>query len=256
MNKDELNAIINQYYSFDKLIKEKFEFEEDENFDLVVVSPTWKPHFVFNENYKIENLKSGSTSTYRLTYKDKNILFIKTGKGAPCMYDNLLLLRNIESPYIFLGSAGSLSSEVNVGDIFIPDYAVSGDGASLYFYEKFTEENFFQKCYFDMSLRKHIEDVANKLDVLTKRGGIYSTDTLIGEYYQLKKIIEMNVLAVEQETAAFGKCMQIMDKKGLPILVISDSLVTGQNYYEPRTNKPKYVETREKTLQKIINGLY
>lgn len=66
----------------------------------------------------------------------------------------------------------------------------------------------------------------------------------------------MNVSTIEQETAAFGKCMQIMQKKGLPILVISDSLITGQNYYEPRQNKVEYIETREKKLQRIISRLY
>ena len=256
MNKEELNKIINQYYSFDNLIKEKFEFEEDEKFDLVIISPTWKPIFIFDEEYEIENLKKGSTATYRLKHKDKKILFIKIGKGAPCMYDNLLLLRNIESPYIFLGSAGSLSSEVNIGDIFIPDYAISGDGASLYFSEEIIGENIFKNVLFDSFMKNRIENIANQIGIVTKSGGVYSTDTLIGEYYHLKKIMKMNVSTIEQETAAFGKCMQIMQKKGLPILVISDSLITGQNYYEPRQNKVEYIKTREKKLQKIISRLY
>ena len=57
----------------------------------------------------------------------------------------------------------------------------------------------------------------------------------------------------EQETASFGKCMKIMGKEGFPILVISDSLITGTNYYEPIENKPEYLSTRTKKLQKIIS---
>ena len=47
--------------------------------------------------------------------------------------------------------------------------------------------------------------------------------------------------------------MKIMGKEGFPILVISDSLITGTNYYEPIENKPEYLSTRTKKLQKIIS---
>ena len=46
--------------------------------------------------------------------------------------------------------------------------------------------------------------------------------------------------------------MEIMEKEGFPILVISDSLISGTNYYEPIENKHEYLLTRTKKLQKII----
>lgn len=253
MNKNELNNILKEYYSFSDVAMSKLNIDDKQHFDLVIVSPTWKPHFVFNEEYSIENLKTGSTSTFILYYNNKKILFIKTGKGAPNMFDNLLLLRNIDAPYIFLGSTGSLDKNVHEGDIFIPYYSISGDGASLYFEKKIDTANFFNKMFFSTEIKQHIESVLKNSNFSYKNGGVYSTDTLIGEYYHMQEIMKLGATCIEQESASFGKCMKIMEKEGCPILVISDSLITGTNYYEPIENKQEYLSTRTKKLQKIIS---
>lgn len=253
MNKDELNIILKKYYSFSDVAMSKLNIDDKQHFDLVIVSPTWKPHFVFNEDYSVEGLKTGSTATFILYYNNKKILFIKTGKGAPNMFDNLLLLRNIDAPYIFLGSAGSLNEKVHEGDIFIPYYSISGDGASIYFENKMDTANFFNKIFFSTQIKQHIENILKNNSFLYKAGGVYSTDTLIGEYYHIQEIMKFGVSCIEQETASFGKCMEIMGKEGFPILVISDSLINGTNYYEPIENKHEYLLTRTKKLQKIIS---
>ena len=253
MNKEELNIILKKYYSFSDVAMSKLNIDDKQHFDLVIVSPTWKPHFVFNEDYSVENLKIGSTATFILYYNNKKILFIKTGKGAPNMFDNLLLLRNVDAPYIFLGSAGSLNEKVHEGDIFIPYYSISGDGASIYFENKMDTANFFNKIFFSTQIKQHIENILKNNSFLYKAGGVYSTDTLIGEYYHIQEIMKFGVSCIEQETASFGKCMKIMGKEGFPILVISDSLINGTNYYEPIENKHEYLLTRTKKLQKIIS---
>ena len=256
MNKKELITIIKRYYSYDDLLKDKLRIENVDKYDLVIVSPTWKPYFVFNDDYIITDLKKGTTATYELMYGNKRILYIKTGKGAPNLYDNLLLLHSIDKPYVFLGSAGSLTEDINVGDIVVPKYSISGDGASLYFEEDFSNGKRFEKIQFSNSLFNHITEKSKDIGCFIKNGSAFSTDTLIGEYYQLDKIMNMGASCIEQETAAFGKCMNIMEKEGIPILVISDSLVKNQNYYEPLDNKTEYLNSRTKKLQKIINTLY
>lgn len=47
--------------------------------------------------------------------------------------------------------------------------------------------------------------------------------------------------------------MKIIEKEGVPVLIISDSLITGENFYEPLENKCEYLQTRTKKLQKIID---
>ena len=49
MNKNELNNILKKYYSFSDVAMSKLNIDDKEHFDLVIVSPTWKTHFVFNE---------------------------------------------------------------------------------------------------------------------------------------------------------------------------------------------------------------
>ena len=280
MNIDELNSIFKKYYSFSDIAKRKLNIDDKQHYDLVIVSPTWKPHFVFNEDYSVEQMKIGSTSTYILYFNNKKILFIKSGKGAPNMFDNLLLLRNIDAPFIFLGSAGSLNESVQVGDIFIPHYSISGDGASLYFEKRIDPEKLFNKVFFSIDIKKHIESILNKNNFIYKEGGVFSIDTVgalsifVGSFLALpvslfilykdkekvnaqsiQEIMKFEVSCIEQETASFGKCMEIMRKDGLPILVISDSVISGTNYYEPIDNKKEYLLTRTKKLREII-GMY
>ena len=71
MNKEELNIILKKYYSFSDVAMSKLNIDDKQHFDLVIVSPTWKPHFVFNEDYSVENLKIGSTATFILYYNNK-----------------------------------------------------------------------------------------------------------------------------------------------------------------------------------------
>lgn len=256
MNINELNQILETYYSFDDIVGEKFNISENDKFELIIISPTWKPHFVFNDEYSIENLKQGTVASYKLMYKGKKTLYIKIGKGAPYIYDNLLLLRNYDTNFVFLGSAGSLCNEIEVGDIVVPKYSISGDGASLYFNEKLNENTLFKKIMHSNVLVEKVNDISKKLNILIKDGDAFSTDTLIGEYYHLKEIIAMGAKCIEQETAAFANCMNIMEKEGIPLLSISDCSIKGQNYYEPLKNKEKYLNARQKKLQKIINELY
>lgn len=255
MNIGDLNNIIEKYYSFNNVALSKLNVDDKEYYDLVIVTPTWKPHYIFDNNYSVETLKIGSVSTYNLYHDNKKILFLRTGKGAPNLYDNLLLIRNINAPYLFLGSAGSLNEKINEGDIFVPKYSISGDGASLYFNQQFNISNFNNKVFFDKELEEKIFAILKKEEFNYFTGGVYSIDSLIGEYYHLNMIRKQNASCIEQETAAFGKCMNIMEKSGLPILVISDSLITGVNYYEPYEDKQEYLHTRTKKLQLIINDL-
>lgn len=255
MNKHELEKIIKKYYSYENLLETKFNIQEDEMFDLIIVSPTWKPNFVFNEEYTIENLKIGSVSTYKISNTNKKFLFLRIGKGAPYMYDNLLLLHNIESNFIFLGSAGSLNENISVGDIVIPNTSISGDGASIYFDNDLRQPKLFKEISFEQKNINKVKTICDELNISIKNGIVFSTDTLLGEYYNLDTIIQMGAECIEQETAAFGKCLNIMDKNGVALLVISDSLITGQNYYEPLENKKGYLKTRTTRLQKIIDKL-
>ena len=109
------------------------------------------------------------------------------------------------------------------------------------------------KMFFSVEIKQHIESVLKNSNFSYKNGGVYSTDTLIGEYYHMQEIMKFGATCIEQESASFGKCMKIMGKEGCPILVISDSLITGTNYYEPIENKQEYLSTRTKKLQKIIS---
>ena len=61
-------------------------------------------------------------------------------------------------------SMGSLNEKVHEGDIFIPYYSISGDGASIYFENKMDTANFFNKIFFSTQIKQHIENILKTFD--------------------------------------------------------------------------------------------
>lgn len=255
MNCKQLEEIFSEYYGNSNPITKIIDFKKINDVSLTIISPTWKPHFVFDDEYDIETLKAGSTSFHLLKENNKKILFVKTGKGAPNLVDNLLLLYKLESDFVFLGSSGSIDYNINIGDIVLPISSISGNGASIYFNDSLDKLQMFKKEYFSCDLSDKIVNCSKSLGIEIKKANVFSTDSIIGEYYHLREILSSNINCIEQETASFAKCMKIIEKKGAALLVISDNLLLHENYYDDNTDKSKYIESREKVLKKIIKRI-
>lgn len=102
---------------------------------------------------------------------------------------------------------------------------------------------------------KTVQEICLSLGYDLKTGTVLSINSIIGEYFHLDDIIRLGYDAIEQETAAFNHCLQILEKAGIALLCISDNSLQGSHYNEPFENKERYLETREKKLQKIISRI-
>ena len=161
--------------------------------------------------------------------------------GAPHIIDFCLSCYKSKSDkFVFIGSAGSLVSEINIGDIIIPDYVISGNGATLYLHEKMDSKNFLEHTKSDSELNKHIRQVFIQHGKKPLNVPLYSTDTIMAQYLHLGEFLEMGARAIEMESATFFGCMSLINKTASAVIVISDN-TTKDEYLIGRKEEHKQI---------------
>lgn len=178
---------------------------------------------------------------YTGEYKGKRVSVMASGMGMPSMgiYSHELYKYFGVERIIRIGTAGSISTKVNLRDIviamgtctdsnYMSQYDLGGDFAPIA----------------DYDLLKTTVDTAKELGVKVAVGNILSTDTFYNETSEgCKKWAQMGVLAIEMEAAALYATAARLEKMALAICTISDEIFTG---------KACSAEEREQTLNEMI----
>ena len=134
MTYKKLAQAMRQYSRTDDLCKSGLGVEGSRIRENVILTPGWTPERV--SGLGEAKLVSASGPLYGITVWEINvdgqgITYIKTGCGAPPVMDALLSLGETGCKRVlFLSSIGGLAPEMEVGDLVLPEYSVSGDGAS------------------------------------------------------------------------------------------------------------------------------
>ena len=98
---------------------------------------------------------------------------------------------------MFIGSAGALGQNMNIGDIIIPKYSVCGVGTNNYLTSNSIRENgtFGKKYYpnkeFYNETLSIADEVTKNTDIKIHIGQTYSADTIFAQYAHLEEIINM-----------------------------------------------------------------
>ena len=163
---------------------------------------------------------------YTGTYKGKRVSVMASGMGMPSIgiysYE-LFSFFGVEN-IIRIGSAGSMSADVNVRDI------VFGMGActNSSYAEQYGLGGTFAPMA-DFSLLRKSVDIAEKLGLKYHVGSLFSSDCFYNDDATVtEKWQKMGVLAVEMEAAALYMNAARLGKRALAICTISDSLVTSE----------------------------
>lgn len=158
-------------------------------------------------------------------YHGKKVSVMASGMGCPSIgiysYElfNFYDVKNI----IRIGSAGAISSKLNLRDIVIAlsAYTDSGYISSFGF-----RGNAAPCCSYDL-LSKAMKN-ATELPCKVLCGPVFSSDAFYSDNSQTEILSKLGVLAVEMEAAALYMNAARADKNALVICSISDSLVTGE----------------------------
>lgn len=162
---------------------------------------------------------------YTGTYKGVPVSVQGSGMGMPSMgiYSwELYNYYDVET-IIRIGTAGSFSGDINIGDIVV-SLAASTDSN---YEHTFGLPGHFSPCA-DWELLCRLKEVSDSMNIPVKAGNTVSCDV----FYEIgndwwKQWASMNVLAVEMEAAALYMNAAYNHRSALAIMTISDHFVTG-----------------------------
>ena len=124
---------------------------------------------------------------------------------------------------IRVGTAGSLDENIKVGDIFVVDEVIRGDGVTPYYVDK----DF--KTLADKRIADTLYEVAKGMGVNVYRGKAWTTDALLRE---TREIVEEKrkegALVVDMVSSTLLTIAQTYNIKAGSILAVSDNVVTGE----------------------------
>ena len=181
------------------------------------------------------------------TYKGKKVSVQGTGMGIPSIsiYVNELFRDYGVKRAIRIGTAGSLSKDVQIRDMVIAMSACTDSGANNI---RFGGRNYAPTATF--SLLKTAWDVAVSKGWQPKVGPIVSADMFYSEDPEEWKLwAKFGCLAVEMECAELYTLAAKYGREALGIMTISDSLVTGEatSAEERQTTFTRMMETALET---------
>jgi len=151
---------------------------------------------------------------------------------------------------IRVGTCGSLDENIKVGDLFVVDEIIRGDGVTPYYVDK----NF--KTVADKKIADTLYDVAKGMGVNIHRGVCWTTDALLRE---TKELVEAKrkegAKAVDMVSSTLLTIAQTYDIKAGSILAVSDNVITGEMgfmnplYYMAESNLIKIALEAVKKLE-------
>ena len=255
LTKEQLKESIDKYGDSSKLVK-RLGITEKEVTEVVVLAPWWHPNKLYNDyDCKIELLSDEFPDVHRITYNDKSFLHIRSYVGATNAGETVLLLSFTKCKrIIFVGSVGSISNDVNIGDLIIPSTSVSGEAFSTYMYETINKESLHKEYHPTKELYDATTNYLNNEKINYKDIKIYSVDTIAGQFAHIDEILDLGCKAIEMETSAlFSSCL-VAEKECVALLAVSDNTILNKSLISGRTDDDMkiYHKTRYEVIPKII----
>ena len=163
---------------------------------------------------------------YTGTYKGVPVSVQGTGMGMPSIsiYVHELIKEFGCNKRIRVGTCGGMHKDVKLRDVLIAQAATTDSGMMKSIFG--SAINYAPIADFDL-LRKAVEN-AEKLNMPTKVGNIFSADRFYDEDVDSERLRKYGILAVEMESAALYTIAAQFHVQALAIFTVSDHLLTGE----------------------------
>lgn len=180
--------------------------------------------------------KKGAESRFlfnsHLSIQDDNKFIAGPAIGAPMAALTMEKLIALGARRIILfGWCGALSRDLRIGDILVPDQALSGEGTSAYYLLS------NQQPGPDEGLREKVAALFMENGVQTRNGCVWSTDAVYREKRSvLTALHDDGVIAVDMEYSALCSVAHFRGVEFAAVLVVSDE-VWGNSWRPGFSNK-------------------
>lgn len=210
----------------------------------VILAPWWQPASM-PELGSARYLSESDFSAIRvwdIEFPSGGCTYIRTGIGAPVLMDVALALGLTACKrLIFIGSVGSLTLEIGIGDVVVPEYSICGDGASRYLADSLTKDCFGTCARPDAALFETLLRAARNVcaedGVRCHVGRNFSIDCIFPQYAHIDEILAMGVNTIEMETAAAFAAARVAGVPCAALFSVSDNTVCDKSLVSGRTEE-------------------
>ena len=247
----------------DDVVKGTFGCEPDAIQRKVVVTPNWGPEVFVDAADDVTEIALGIHSVWQLSFAGSNLSLIRCGIGAP-MAGNVVLALGCSAckNLIFTGSMAGLHDNIHIGDLFVVERSICGDGFSRYLTPDIIPEDCFLQPVTPAKaltehLRKKAANICHNQRVALHQGNVVSVDCVLPEFFRLNYFLEeLGCPGLEMETAAVFRAASLVGIEAAGLLIVSDTPLENKSLYSGRTlEEREHVRTnRREVLAKAILG--
>lgn len=221
----------------------------------VIIAPCWTPESVGVNSYS--QASPYSNKIWNCKIDSKEFSYIITGVGAGVCADIVLSLGYTKcKKALFLGSAGALSPEVNIGDIVIPEQILSAEGFSRYMNKSLIVDEIFKSRYADEDICKKLyKDASNNaknLKIHCFSGKGVSVATICAQFEHIEEFVENGCKYIDMESSAFLSAVNYNKIRGAVVFCVSDNISINEPIYTVNKVKNTF---RKKIRREIIPNI-
>ena len=231
--KEKLRQIVDTFhrYNSEHMAMQAFGLSDEIEYDALVIAPSFTPYRLhMDDTCTVTTLREGSYIAGYLVEKDGlKIAWVKIGSSAGNLIDHLAVCAELSfRKVIFIGAVGSLKKEFHVGDVCTPAFSISGSAADSYLMkDSIRESMLFEKVVPDMQFTDEVIRTAAEKGYNLRRAGVFCTPSIAMEYTHLDEIRAFDADLIEMETSSFSLMVDLLEKPGIALLVVSDNSATG-----------------------------
>jgi purine-nucleoside phosphorylase len=238
-----------------------FKVEPGEINEDLIIAPFWEPRIFEGLVEGMQFLSAANCRRlWNLSAGGRKISYLLSGIGSPVVLDAVFALSCTPCKrIIFIGAAGALDAAMELGDIIIPEYSVSGDGASRYVSSRRVEESdcYGQRYYPDPGLfgliRSVTESAAREQGIPWHTGRTFSVDTIFAEFGHLEEFRQLGCDSIEMESAAFFKAAQVSGIRAGAVFIVSDNVYRKKQVYtRTPADAERINQVRDRILTRIV----
>lgn len=172
----------------------------------------------------IKNFSFMEYSMYTGQYAGAKVTAMNGGRFSADTAITTEILCNAQAQYMIrIGSCGSLSENIKIGDLIIVESAMRGEGVTPYY----VKSDF--KTRSDASLTKTLDEIAKGSGLTVHQGKVWSTDAILRETREhVGKAVKDGCIAVDMVSSTFLTIAQLYNVKAAVILAVSDNIITGE----------------------------
>lgn len=253
--------ILENFYKYNFIDSNNVAYGLDPSLDYeaLIIAPCFNPGIFLDViECDIEYKYGGDYSeSFLVTLSNgKKVAWVKTGAGYNNVVDSMFLCARLEpKKAIFVGSAGALKPEIELGEIYTPNVMIAGNIGYHYLCE--TEESVLNSIILTPDNMEYIKSVCNSIinsNLNIKIGSVFCTDSIFLEYTLLDDIRSCNTDLIEMETGYFYATAELLGIPAFALLVVSDNSASGKPFFG-RNNEDqlKYEEGKLNKLPRMLN---